>query len=51
MTWKVIFWKIWAYLQSFRCGKCEQDYVASELGHCSYHPNPPAFLYGSNKGA
>jgi len=50
MTWKEIYWKIWARLQTLYCTVCEEYFVASELGHCSYHPMGPKFTYGSNTG-
>lgn len=38
ITMKVIFWKLWAFLQVLHCGVCDKDYIGAELGHCSYHP-------------
>jgi len=50
MTLKVIFWKLWAYLHSFKCGYCAKIYLGAELTHCSFHSQAPTFLYGSNRG-
>mmetsp|Transcript_7276 Transcript_7276/g.7129 ORF Transcript_7276/g.7129 Transcript_7276/m.7129 type:complete len:212 (+) Transcript_7276:275-910(+) len=50
LTWREIYWKIWARLQAFYCNVCGLKFVAAELGHCSYHPEEPKFSHGSNIG-
>jgi hypothetical protein len=50
VAWRDIYWKIWAHLQKYECSECLSTFIGAELNHCSYHPNPPDFQYGSNVG-
>lgn len=50
LTWREIYWKIWARLIPFNCAVCGLKFVGAELGHCSYHPEEPKFSHGSNIG-
>eukprot|EP00826_Nyctotherus_ovalis_P061252 TRINITY_DN8699_c0_g2_i3.p1 TRINITY_DN8699_c0_g2~~TRINITY_DN8699_c0_g2_i3.p1 ORF type:complete len:485 (+),score=134.76 TRINITY_DN8699_c0_g2_i3:536-1990(+) len=49
LSWKEIYYKIWAHLVTLHCGECDQDFVGSEIGHCVYHAQKPRFG-GSNYG-
>jgi hypothetical protein len=50
VSWKDIYWKIWGRLQTFDCSVCDLQFVGSDLGHCSFHPQNPKFQYSSNVG-
>lgn len=50
LSWRDIYWRIWARLMEFDCVSCESKFVGAELAHCSYHPQNPRFNAGSNVG-
>ena len=50
VTWKDIYWKVWGRIQTFNCNVCDWNFIASEYGHCSFHPQNPKFNHGSNSG-
>ena len=43
ISWKEIYWKIWAQLYLFKCDRCQEYYPLSELGNCSFHLGKPRF--------
>ena len=64
LTWKQIFWKMWAKTQIFNCRTCNQlyrwvylclltNYFRLDLGKssCKYHPKTAKFRIGSNLGS
>lgn len=50
LSWRRIFWKVWARLISDECKVCGNMFVLSELDNWCYHPEEPKFLYGANTG-
>ena len=50
VSWRRIFWKIWGRLKDDECLTCGDRFVFSDIDHCTYHPEPPRFTYGSNVG-
>lgn len=50
LSWREIYWKIYARLLKFKCTICDQYFLGSEIPHCSYHPLDPKFQVGSNSG-
>ena len=50
ISWKDIYWKVWGRIQTFHCQVCDWNFIASEFGHCSFHPQNPKFSHGSNSG-
>lgn len=50
VSWRRIFWKVWARLKSDECTVCNQRFTLAEIDHCTYHSEPPKFTYGSNIG-
>ncbi|CAG9324974.1 unnamed protein product [Blepharisma stoltei] len=50
LSWREIYWKIWARLVSFNCMVCGLKFIGAELGHCSFHPDVPRFSNNSNIG-
>ena len=49
LSWKEIYYKMWAHFVTLHCGECDQDFVGPEIGHCVYHAQKPRFG-GSNNG-
>jgi hypothetical protein len=39
ISWKEIYWKVWSYLNVFKCSKCSEYYQVNEMGNCKYHPS------------
>ena len=50
VSWRRIFWKVWARLKFDSCLTCGQKFTYSEIDNWTYHPSPPVFSYGSNIG-
>jgi len=50
VSWRRIFWKVWARLITDECTVWGQKFVLSECDNCTYHPESPQFLFGSNNG-
>jgi hypothetical protein len=50
LSWREIYWKIWARLHTLHCAVCDRRFVVAEFGHCSYHAQKPRFGSGSNRG-
>ncbi len=50
LSWKEIYYKIWAHLVTLHCGECDQNFVGAEIGHCSYHSQKARFGGSSNSG-
>ena len=50
LSWKEIYYKIWAHLITLHCGECDQHFVGAEIGHCIYHSQKAKFGSGSNNG-
>jgi len=50
LSWKEIYYKIWAHLITLHCGECDQHFVGAEIGHCVYHSQKAKFGSGSNNG-
>eukprot|EP00698_Gefionella_okellyi_P001586 TRINITY_DN11514_c0_g1_i1.p1 TRINITY_DN11514_c0_g1~~TRINITY_DN11514_c0_g1_i1.p1 ORF type:complete len:640 (-),score=128.82 TRINITY_DN11514_c0_g1_i1:1537-3456(-) len=51
MSWKDVFWRVWAMVQTLRCITCGQQFVLTDLGHCAYHPHSALFAEGENTGS
>ncbi len=49
-TWQATYWRLWATSQSLQCSTCSSTFVASQLGHCTFHPSQPSFRAGTNTG-
>jgi hypothetical protein len=49
-TWRELYWKLWGRLVAFTCTNCGQMFSGAEYRHCSYHPLPAKFAFGSNIG-
>ena len=49
-TWRELYWKLWGRLVAFNCTNCGQLFSGAEFRHCSYHPLPAKFAFGSNIG-
>jgi hypothetical protein len=43
ISWKEIFWKVWAYLQVLECKACHQWFNLAEVDHCSFHSQKATF--------
>ena len=41
ISWREIYWKVWSYLQVFKCDRCNCYYHISEMGNCHVHKQPP----------
>lgn len=50
VSWRRIFWKVWARLYSDECTEWQNKFVLADIGNCSYHPEPPNFSFGYNQG-
>ena len=51
VSWRRIFWKLWARTIFYDCRECGLRFCAAEYQNCSFHPLLPAlFLLGSNSG-
>ena len=50
LSWREVYWKIWARLTTLHCAVCDHNFVAAEVGHCSYHSQNPKFGSGTNRG-
>eukprot|EP01059_Diplonema_ambulator_P025536 TRINITY_DN42600_c0_g1_i1.p1 TRINITY_DN42600_c0_g1~~TRINITY_DN42600_c0_g1_i1.p1 ORF type:complete len:640 (+),score=101.66 TRINITY_DN42600_c0_g1_i1:74-1993(+) len=51
LSWKDIFWRVWALIHNDVCKVCGRHFSIAEIGHCSYHLSLPAFEVGSHVGA
>lgn len=51
VSWRRIFWKVWGRLNADECVVCNQMFTFAEIDHCTYHPEPPKFTFGSNIGS
>jgi len=51
VSWRRIFWKVWGRLNNDEWKEWCQKFVYAEKDHCTYHPNQPQFVYGSNTGS
>ncbi|XP_038060834.1 uncharacterized protein KIAA1841 homolog isoform X2 [Patiria miniata] len=47
-SWREVYWRLWATVNSLPCSRCKLVFPCSELGHCRFHPEPPKF---DNSGA
>merc|ERR1719162_2418781 len=43
LSWREIYWKVWGRVQTLYCTACHGNFPATELGHCSYHPEKPVW--------
>ena len=50
LSFREIYWKIWTYTLTLRCGICDKYFNGAQIAHCNYHPQKPKFISGSNKG-
>ncbi len=50
LSWKEIYYKIWAHLVTLHCGECDLNFVGTEVGHCSFHSQKARFGCKSNNG-
>lgn len=50
VSWRRIFWKVWGRLYSDEWSTCGERFTYAEIDHCTYHPEPPKFAFGSNTG-
>jgi hypothetical protein len=51
LSWRTIYWRVWAMSHDMECRACEQRFTCQELGHCSHHLQPPTFKEpSSNEG-
>ena len=50
LSWKEIFWKIWASMQQFKCLDCNKQFFGTELHFCATHRFRPVFQNGANRG-
>ena len=50
ISWREMYWKVWAYQHLFHCSVCDSPFLLSELVHCSYHPCAASYGYSSNTG-
>jgi hypothetical protein len=41
ISWREIYWKVWSYLQVFKCDRCDIYYHISEMGNCHVHKTSP----------
>jgi len=42
-SWREIFWLVWGHLHVLSCLRCGSRFLACDIGHCLYHPQPPSF--------
>ena len=50
LSWKEIFWRLWAIINDDVCKVCGRHFVIAEIGHCCYHESLPRFEAGSSVG-
>lgn len=50
VSWRRIFWKVWGRHNSDECVTWGQRFIFAEINHCTYHPSPAKFTFGSNTG-
>lgn len=50
LTWKQIYWKIYAHTVDFECRTWGKKFNGANAKHCYFHPNKAMFSFGSNKG-
>ncbi len=50
LSWREIYWKIYARTINFNCITCEGSFLGSQIRHCSFHPQKPKFSFGCNNG-
>lgn len=50
VSWRRIFWKVWARTIEDVCQESHQRFTASDVNNCVYHPRKPMFTFGSNRG-
>ena len=43
VSWRWIFWKFWARLQTDECKVCGDMFTSAEMNHCMYHTEKPFF--------
>jgi hypothetical protein len=51
ISWKEIYWKVWAYLHVFSCAQCSHSFQLNQLALCAYHPKPPRAKFAINAPA
>lgn len=51
ISWKEIYWKVWAYLHVFSCAQCSHSFQLNQLANCAYHPKAPRAKVSMNAPA
>lgn len=51
LTWREIYWKLWARLYLFQCSVCAQHFTPAHANFCLSHSAPPKFAAGANAGS
>jgi len=51
VSWKDLFWKLFACVLDFKCIDCNERFTGDKLNHCHYHTKEPFYTYGTNKGS
>eukprot|EP00755_Sulcionema_specki_P039086 Sspe_Gene.2848::Locus_948_Transcript_1_1_Confidence_1.000_Length_2283::g.2848::m.2848 len=46
LSWREIYWRLWALLHDDKCRTCDQPFTYAEIGYCTYHSSPPSFSQG-----
>lgn len=50
VSWRRIFWKVWGRHNSDEWVTWGKTFIFAEIDHCTYHPSPAKFTFGSNTG-
>eukprot|EP01065_Artemidia_motanka_P013986 TRINITY_DN1791_c1_g1_i2.p1 TRINITY_DN1791_c1_g1~~TRINITY_DN1791_c1_g1_i2.p1 ORF type:complete len:857 (+),score=161.05 TRINITY_DN1791_c1_g1_i2:405-2975(+) len=50
MSWREIYWRMWALVNHGHCKACNRHYSYAELAHCAYHVSLPSFPQGASVG-
>ena len=50
VSWRRIFWKVWARLITDEWAVWKNIYVLADVANWSYHPDAPVFMFGWNSG-
>lgn len=50
VSYRRVFWKVWARLITDECTVWRNKYVLADVANCSYHPEAPVFMTGWNSG-
>lgn len=50
ISWREIFWKVWGYVNGFKCKVCDNFFLMAHHDHCTYHPMKPLYDKSPNEG-